>query len=288
MWLFPVLLSAVSLAMQNVYYKKNAIHVNAFIIVWATLVISSILYSPMLLWGIPHLNHLFWIATFARLVLDSVAFTLYIKGIEKSPLSLTVPMMAFIPLFLIFASFLINHLLPTPIGMIGIIVTLTGVYVLNFDHEHKELLSPFKAIYREQGVIYVLIAAFLFSIVESLQKLAIDNSNPYFYMAFFQLFWAICFIPVVYFYNKQEFMAAFNWQTIKRLLPVGGLDAVQVFGQSIALTLTLPVYVRSGQNTSILFTAILGWYFFKEKLDQHLWPILMIVIGIICISLAEQ
>src|SRR5258708_39707623 len=107
MWLLPAFFSSVGLALQNVYFKKNSIHVNAFIIVWATLVISSILYSPMLLLGIPHLGNKFWIAVFARLFIDSFAFTLYVKGVEKSPLSLAVPMTAFIPLFLIFASFFI-------------------------------------------------------------------------------------------------------------------------------------------------------------------------------------
>src|SRR5579885_504372 len=287
MWLLPAVLSSIGLSLQNVYFKKNAIHVNAFIIVWATLVISSILYSPMLFLGIPHLGNTFWTAVIARLFIDSCAFTLYVKGLEKAKLSLAVPMTAFIPLFLIFVSFFINHLLPTPLGIVGILVTLLGVYMLNFDHANRDLFSPFKAIYKEKGVLYVLIASFLWSIVDSLQKLGIDNSNPYFYTAFFQLFWAVCFFPVVYLYNRKEFVAAFQWQTIKRLLPVGGLDAVQVFGQNVALMLTLPAYVRSVQNTSIFFSVIFAWYFFREKIDKQLVPILLIISGIILISFAQ-
>lgn len=88
MWLILSLVNAVTSGLQNAYYKKSTIQINPVLMVWSVLVVSSILFSPLFLFGAPHLNTTFWIAVFARLILDSLAFTLYIKSIQLSPLSL--------------------------------------------------------------------------------------------------------------------------------------------------------------------------------------------------------
>jgi len=240
------------------------------------------------LFGIPHLDKIFWIAVVARILVDTCAFTLYVKGIQLSPLSLTIPMISLTPLFLIITSFLINHLLPNFLGVAGVFTIVFGIYFLNFDHDTKHILSPFFSIWREKGVLYVTLAAILFSVVVSLQKLAIDHSNPYFYTAFFQLLWATCLTPVVYIVNRQGFLKLFRPKMMKELFPAGAFDAVQNFAENLALLFGLPVYVKAVGNTNILFSSIFGWIFFKEKIHKHVIPTIIIVIGIILITFAQK
>ncbi len=289
MWLIPSFISAFCVALQSVYLKKNSFHFNAFIVTWAILAISSILYIPLLLSStIPHLNNTFWIAVIARLFIDSIGLVFFVKGLKQAPLSMVAPMVSLVPLILLLISFFINHLFPTPLGILGIFITLFGVYYLNFDHDTKHVLSPFKSILRSKGMKYIIIFVISQAFVTSLAKLAIDNSNTYFYTSFFQLFWAICFTPITFLVNPKEFMQVFSKKNIMRLFPVGGLDAIQVFAQNIGYTLTLPVYVQSVQNTSILFASIFGALFFKEKIGRHLIPTVIIILGITVIAFAQK
>lgn len=256
---------------------------------WSVLVISAILFLPLFFFGIPHqLNQTFWFAVVARLLIDSVAFTLYIKGIQLSPLSLTVPMLSLTPLFTIFTSFFINHLFPNNLGFVGVFIVVVGIYLLNFDHNTKHLLSPFKAIYKEKGVLFVTIAAVLWSFVISFQKLAIDNSNPYFYTAFFQMLFALFFTPIALITDKKTFFKLFKPKMIFKLFPAGAFDALQVFPQYLAFTLALPVYVNAVGNTSILFSSFFGWLFFKEKIHKHIFPTIIIILGIMLITFAQK
>lgn len=287
MWLILSLVNAVATGLQSAYFKKRTIQINPILMAWSVLVVSSILFSPLLLLGIPHFGSMFWTAVLWRLVIDSIAFTLYIKGVQMSPLSLTAPMLSLITLFVIPTQILINHLLPTPLGIIGVSVVVLGVYFLHFDHDAKHILSPFKAIFKEKGVLYVTIAAVLWSLVVAFQKMGIDNSNPYFYTAFFQLLWAICFTPVAFLANRKVFGQLFKLKMAKRLFPAGAFDAVQVLSQFIAYSLALPVYVNSVGNTAILFSSFFGWLFYKEKLRQHVIPTLIIVVGVVLVTLAQ-
>src|SRR5258708_8883158 len=209
MWLALSLTNAVVSGLQNAYYKRASIQINPVLMVWSILVVSGLLFSPLLLLGIPKLNNLFWIAVFGRLIIDSFTFTLFLKGVQMAPLSLTIPMTSLVPLMSIGTVFFINHQAPSALGVVGVIITVVGIYFLHFDRDTKHILSPFKAIMKERGVMYCTISALLWSFVVSLQKLGIDNSNINFYTAFFQIFWAICFTPVAFLVDRKGFLALF-------------------------------------------------------------------------------
>jgi len=123
-------------------------------------------------------------------------------------------------------------------------------------------------------------AAFLWAWVSALQKLGIDHSNVTFYTTFFQPVWALFFLPIAFLFNPKEFMGIFKFKTAKVLLAIGGLDVIQTVAQNVAFTLALPVYVTAIGSTSLLFAALFGAYFFKEKVGNKLLPIGIIVVGV--------
>jgi len=288
MWLILSFFNAAISGVQNAYYKKAAIQINPILMAWTVLVVSGLLLSPLLLLGTPHLNNTFWIAVGMRLIFDTVAFTLYIKGVQLSPLSLTIPMLSLTTLLLIVTQFFINHLFPSSLGLLGVFIVIGGVYFLHFDHDTKHLLSPFRAIWKEKGVRYVSIAAILWSFVTAFQKLGIDNSNPFFYTAFFQLFWAILFTPIAFFADRKGFKNLFNIKLAKGFVPAGIMDGIQILAQYSAYAIALPLYVNVIGQTQILFSSFFGWLFYKEKLQKHIIPTIFIVIGIILITFAQR
>jgi len=277
-----MLVSTVIGALENVYQKKNSVHFNVYLVVWSILVVSSILYVPILIHtGIPPtVGPLFWQAVIGRVIIDSFSFVLFVKAIGQTHLSLAMPMTAFQPVFLLVVSLLINHLFPAPIGILGVLVVVGGVYYLNFDRDTKHLLSPFHHIKNEKAVQLMLAAAFLWSIVTALERLGIDNSNFMFYTAFFQIFWAICFTPLAIMADRQAFKRLLRWHSWKLLVPMGVLDAGQMLAQNAAISMTLPVYISAIGGTTILFASLFGHYFFGEKIGDKLAPTLVIIAGV--------
>ena len=288
MWLGLSFLYAFAIGAQNAYFKKRSIRLNPILVTWSVLAVSALVVSPLFLFGIPHIGNAFWPSVLWRLLLDSVAFTLYVKAIQMSPLSLTVPMLSLQTLGIFVTQFFINHLVPAPLGILGVSIVVFGVYFLHFDHKTKHPLSPFKAIYKEKGALLIVIVAVLWSVVTALQRLGIDNSSPYFYTAFFQLIWAICFTPIAFLADRKGFVKLFRPRMIRHLVPAGAFDALQIFPQYLAYSLTLPVYVNAVGNTSILFSSFFGWYFYKEKLRKHLVPTILIFVGVAIVTLAQK
>lgn len=259
---------------------------SSVLMTWSVLVMSSLFFSPLLLLGIPQLDTTFWVAVVVRLFIDSIAFTLFVSGVQKSPLSLTIPMTSLSPAMSILTGYFILHSLPSSLGFAGVLLTVTGLYFLNFDHTTRGIFSPFKAIFRERGVLYVTIAAVLWSVVSSLQKLSVDHSSVYFYTAFFQLFWAVCFTPIVFFFDREGFYSLFKPRFAVKLIPIGLIDAIKTLSQNAAYLFAIPAYVNSIGSTSIIFASLFGWWFFGEKIKQQVIPLILVMLGIICISFA--
>ena len=283
-----MLFSTVVGALENVYQKKSTVHFNVYLVVWSILVVSSILYLPILMHtGVPaSVGPLFWQAVILRMVIDSFSFVLFVKALGMTHLSLAMPMTAFQPVFLLVVSLLINHLFPTPVGIIGVLIVVGGVYYLNFDRYTKHLLSPFRNIKNEKAVQLMLVAAFLWSIVTALERLGIDNSNFLFYTAFFQLFWAICFTPLAIAADRHAFKRLLRLHSLKVLAPMGVLDAAQMLLQNAAIAMTLPVYISAIGGTTILFAALFGHYFFGEKIGDKFVPTMVIIAGVTLMAFA--
>ncbi len=291
MWIILSLINALGLSFESVLQKKSTLHVGEALIVWSILAVTSVFYLPLLVVSLAHgpvrLDGVFWAAIIGRLLVDSAALLLYIKALKYTHLSLAIPMLSLSPVFLVGVSLLVNHLFPSPLGLVGVLVVVIGVYFLNFDHDTRHLLSPFFAIKRDKGVQYMLLAAFLWAWVTAFQKLGIDHSNATFYTAFFQPIWAITFLPIAYFSSRREFSTIFRWQKLRLLVPIGILDIIQTISQNLAFVLALPVYVSAVGSTNLLFASFLGRYFFQEKIRNKLAPTLIIVGGIVLLAVAQ-
>lgn len=286
MWIFLGLISAFSDASKNVLAKHNTKSFDSLVISWAWVTYSLIILIPiMLLKGIPNLDGLFWIAFTARTVLEVIAVILYVNSLKTTDLSLSLPMLALTPLFLLFTGLAINHEFPKPFGLIGVGAIVLGTYLLNFK-KNERFYQPFLAIYQNKGVFMMFLVAIIWGITGSLHKLAILHSNPYFYAAFGALVLAIIFTPLAIWSNKQDFMKALRPESLPKIAPVGILEGLTVLTQMIGQSIALTVFIISLKRTSIIFSSIMGWLFFKEPIKQRIVPICLMVAGVILILLS--
>ncbi len=181
MWLTLSLLTAIFVSAQEVWIKKYFSHLSAHDMTVYPLLYSLPLFTITLFFvPIPQLDITFWIYFIISLPLNGICIFFYMKAIKISPISLTVPYLAFTPVFIILTGFIFLDELPNRWGILGILIVCAGSYILNIDHAYKSVFTPFKAVFREAGSRIMFMIAFLFSIIIEIKRRMVpmgDYSN---------------------------------------------------------------------------------------------------------------
>jgi len=201
-WFTFALLTALSVALHDTWVKKWFSHLSAYEMFAFPLLYSlPLILISLLFIDVPPLDRMFYIAFFISLPFNAVPFFMYIKAIQISPLSLTVPYLAFTPVFMIGTGFLMLDEVPDIWGFVGIAAVCVGSYVLNINPKNRSFAEPLKAVFRETGSWMMLIVSFIFSISAVLGKLAILHSSVMFFqMSFFAVLniWIIIITRLIY------------------------------------------------------------------------------------------
>ncbi len=120
-WFTFAFLTALSVAVHDTCVKKWFSHLTAYEMFVFPLLYSLPFTSISLLFiSVPPLDRIFYVTFIISLPLNAVPFFMYIKAIKISPLSLTVPYLAFTPVFMIGTGFLMLNEVPDIWGVAGI------------------------------------------------------------------------------------------------------------------------------------------------------------------------
>ncbi len=236
----------------------------------------------------PNLDTAFWILVLFNSALISVAAVLYMRAIKISPLSLTVPMLAFTPLFLIITSPIMVGEFPSFFGLIGIVLITFGTYTLNIrDISHapkRAYFAPLKALLKEKGPLIMLFVAAIFSIGANLFKIAIQRYNPLFFLVVYNTLNCVFLSPVMLLKSKKSIKGM--QINSKFLFGVGLSHALMDIFVLKAMELAIVPYVISVKRTNILFTTVYGYFLFKVKrIMERLTGVLIMFLGVLLISL---
>ncbi|RKY12622.1 MAG: hypothetical protein DRP65_00765 [Planctomycetota bacterium] len=286
-WILLSLLSAISVATKNVITRKLSFRTDRSVILYAKYVFASIFAVLLLLvTGIPLIEPGFYYSIFLASVIDVIASWYFIQAVASAQLARTFPLVALTPIFLVGTSFFLLGEVPSFIGLIGIIAIVCGAYMLRSESIKVGLLEPFRLLLKEKASRNMLVAAFLFSFLAVFFKKAILNSSVYFALCITQLL-AMLILSAVF--VKRKTIAAI-YSKIKNnfgLLFLSGFVAF-IAGLTLfaAFKIGLASYVVSIKRTSILFTIILGYIFFKEDhLIRSLLIGIIMALGILLISI---
>ena len=179
LWLLLSLLSGLSQSSRDLFSKKVLQNLDEYIVNFSRSFFSFLCYIPFLFFiEIPTLDSYFWLIILVNGGIVSVASFLYVKAIKLSPLSITIPMLAFTPLFQLFSSPLMVGEYASFWGFIGILMIVLGAYILGIKDVQKGFLAPFKSLTKEKGALLMLIVSFLFSIGANISKIGVQLSNP--------------------------------------------------------------------------------------------------------------
>jgi drug/metabolite transporter (DMT)-like permease len=232
----------------------------------------------------PPLDNIFWVCLAFGLPLELAAFICYMRAIKVSPLSLTLPFLAFTPAFVIVTGFLILDEALSLYGLAGIALIVVGSYLLNLSSVKHQWIAPFRAIFKEQGSWLMLLTALIYSLTATIGKLAIQHSSPQFFAVTYFLFFAffvIALFPII------PGVKAVN--AIKKPLPAaiaGMVLGTMIFSHTLAISLIEAAYMLSVKRSSLLFGVLFGALLFKEeKVRERLLGASIMMCGVLIIGL---
>ena len=295
-WLLITLLCAFTLAASDAVAKKYLSHVDLRSLTLIRLGFAGLLMSPLLI-DIQLTNYPkeFWGWLTISVPAEIIAMLLYMKAIRDYPLSLTVPYLAFTPMFVILTGWVVLGESISLSGTGGILLIVFGAWLLNIPETDlsptpmtkpglrvfiNNVLEPFKNIFRNPGSRYMLIAAFIYSITASTSKAAMGFMGAQQFGAFY---FACIGIAALLLFGRRGI--ATIRQNFFPALAVAALMAIMVFLHFKAIELVEAAYMVSVKRTSLLFGIIFGVLFFKEKhLGMHLIAAGMMLGGVFIIS----
>lgn len=192
-WLVLSLLTALCESLKDVFSKKGLANIDEYVIAWSLRFFAVPFLLPILFFiKIPNLTKEFWFALLIGGGLNAICTILYMKAIKQSALSLTVPLVALTPMFLLLTSPYMVGEFPEVNGVLGIALIVIGSYVLNFNAAARGYFAPFQALLQEPGPRLMLITAFLWSITANCDKIGIQNSSPLFWSIARRVAWPWC------------------------------------------------------------------------------------------------
>jgi len=288
MWFLYSLFSAFSVATSDALCKRAMMETpeSEWLVGWVRLAYAV----PFLLMGlwfvpIPPLDATFWIVIACMLPLELGSYVLYLRAIRTSPMSLTLPLLSFTPLFLILTSYLVLGERPTPLGLTGVLMISSGSYLLNLHEIRSGWLGPLRSLLREPGARAMLVVALVYSVTSVLGKVGLQHSSPTFFAIVYFVLLSLIFTPIS-FWRAQPAARNLVAQPVRFVL-IGFFYFSMILFHYLALESVAVPYMISVKRTSMVFSVLYGWALFHEShIRQRLLGCAVMLAGACLIAFA--
>jgi drug/metabolite transporter (DMT)-like permease len=286
-WITLTLLSAFFLATADTLSKRYLSHYRPGELVLVRFGIAGILLLPLLLWQPwPSLSPVFWGWMAVSVPVELMAMWLYMQAIRSSPLSLTLPYLAFTPAFNTLTGYIVLGETVTLTGFSGILLIVSGAWLLNLQATQNgsslNILAPFLAITRERGSRLMLMVAALYSLTSVTTKGALLHATPAFFGPFY--FVVMGAASLLLFASRD----VSTWRALGRHpwahLAIGVCMSIMVVTHFYAIEHIEVAYMIAVKRTSLLFGMLYGAWLFKETgLLKNLFAGMLMVLGVFLI-----
>jgi drug/metabolite transporter (DMT)-like permease len=221
----------------------------------------------------------YFFAVVSAAPLEVCATYCYMKAIKVSPLSLTLPFLAFTPAFMIVTGRIFLGEKLGPMGIAGIILIVAGAYCLNISSLKNGLLFPIRAIFREPGSRLMLLVAFIYSITSVIGKIGVLHSNPYFFGSTYFIALALLMTALMPFMPRASIRMQRGFHL--RGAAIGAIYAIMVFSHMLAISMVQAAYMVSVKRISLLFGILYGAWWFKEtRIHERLFGAVIMLAGV--------
>jgi len=231
--------------------------------------LTGLLLLPLLLWqGWPeNLPPAFWGWLLVLVPLEIAAIGLYMSAIRDYPLSLTLPYLAFTPVFVVLIAYLVLGERVSAQGFAGILLVVLGAWVLNSRHADPRAWrswgAPLAAVLREPGSRRMLAVAVLYSVTATLGKAAMQYVGP----ARFGAFYFVILAAVTFGLSAATAPSTLVriWRRPLPVLVVGLSTGIMALTHFLAIQQVEVAYMIAVKRTSLLFGILYGAILFRER-----------------------
>lgn len=213
---------------------------------------------------------------------------LYMVAIRDNPLHLTLPYLAFTPVFNILTAYITLGETVSYAGCGGILLVVAGAFFLNFNQNspltRQSFIAPFAAIIKVKGSRLMLGVAFIYSIASVLGKMAMQYATPASFGPFYFAVLGTTALAITLLRNSGDVaILVSRW---KQALWVGIFMGVMIVTHFLAISLVEVAYFISVKRTSLLFGILFGALLFGERhLMRHLIAGFFMVAGVALIMI---
>ena len=289
LWLGLALLAALSESLKDLFSKQGLRYVQPHV---AALAASAFAF-PILLGfffltdTFPSLGPQFGKALMWGGLLNVVAFIQFMRALQASDLSLTIPFITFTPIFLLFTSPWLVGEFPGIWGLFGILLIVGGSYILSIQRPHISLMDPFLAIVKEQGPRRMLSVAALYSLTSNFDKIGVQHSSPLFWSLSINTFMVVGLL-IIFFVLRTPTTNQEQPLKLPFLLLIGIFSATTLVAHNMALNLASVPAVIAIKRTSALFAVLWGFLVLREtNVRQRFIGAMLMVVGIALVALDE-
>ena len=259
-----ILFAALLHAGWNLLSKSSA---NTLAFMWWMYFLGAIGYGLILL---PMSTIYLATASIVPFLVSSLAEVGYLltlaKGYERGDLSLVYPVSrGGAPILTALWAALFGEMLPT-FGIIGILLSVAGVCCLSLSEANTNIRQVAK-FQLSRATTWALAAAFFISVYSVSDSFAVISTPPAVYIWWVFMCMAVFSAPFVWRRTRVKGNISEIKSSWKKISVAGAGSLVSYLAVLFALKLTSVSYVVTGRALSLLFAAILGVLFLKEKIS---------------------
>jgi drug/metabolite transporter (DMT)-like permease len=287
MWLLLALVAALCQVLRNTVMKRLGHSLDEYINVWGRFTFL-LPFAALFVWwhGVPVIKPGFYTACACFAVSQTISTMALSKALKLSQISMVTALWKVSLLVLVVLGYFTLKEYPTWLGIVGIVVSMAGVYLLNVNRAHLAWWAPLAVLFTDRGMRYTLLAALFFAPSVVTIKWAMQCSDQYMGTLGGYVAASLLVTPIVLTTSRRHFAEIPRYW--KAFVSFGLFASLTTVSQGTAYLMTLSSYVEAVKQVEILFAMAIGTFMFHEKQQvRDIAPgALVMLAGVVLLSLA--
>ena len=264
MWFVLALVAALCQVLRNTVMKRLGHSLDEYINVWGRFTFLLPFAALFVLWkGVPPIKPGFVLACVTFGVCQTISTMALSKALKLAEISMVTALWKVSLLMLVVLGYFTLNETPSALGVAGILISMSGVYLLNVNRAHIAWWAPLAILFTDRGLRYTLLAACFFAPSVVTIKWAMSLSDPYTGTLGGYIAASLIVTPIVLVTSRHHFADVPRYW--KAFVSFGLFAALTTVSQGTAYLLTLSSYVEAVKQVEILLAMGIGVMIFGER-----------------------
>jgi drug/metabolite transporter (DMT)-like permease len=287
MWFDLALVAALCQVLRNTVMKRLGHSLDEYINVWGRFTFLLPFAALFVLWkGVPPIKPGFVLACVTFGVCQTISTMALSKALKLAEISMVTALWKVSLLMLVVLGYFTLNETPSALGVAGILISMSGVYLLNVNRAHIAWWAPLAILFTDRGLRYTLLAACFFAPSVVTIKWAMSLSDPYTGTLGGYIAASLIVTPIVLVTSRHHFADVPRYW--KAFVSFGLFAALTTVSQGTAYLLTLSSYVEAVKQVEILLAMGIGVMIFgeRQKVRDIAPGAAVMLAGVVLLSLA--